>query len=339
MFSGSTIRDSNSTLYPGFFYLPNLLSRLYISLGFFEKKALFRPLGKRHYKIARARESSRRPQKSSRKTTPRSTHGVSQWYHQIARAPLVRLFGTTFRDGRALCVVDDDAQRRVSLRDVSNRCAKKGGRAEVDAERVDENDPTKTTRKTTTPLVRERRDEECKHREEEKDGTDVSKTIITDSQEEKVPKTSDGVHTKKGEKRRRRQTYMLAHPVYDFGYIESIRPRHRQPQGARDYVSMFAVWSARKGFSAVAITRTRDDEGEWLFRFIFLETVAGIPGMVAGMLRHMHSLRLLRHDNGWIHTLLEEAENERMHLMTFLNMKQPSILFKRACWPRQRGFF
>merc|ERR1712188_264725 len=90
---------------------------------------------------ARARESSRRPQKSSRKTTPRSTHGVSQWYHQIARAPLVRLFGATFRDGRALCVVDDDAQRRVSLRDVSNRCAQKGGRAEVDAERVDENDP------------------------------------------------------------------------------------------------------------------------------------------------------------------------------------------------------
>ena len=137
------------------------------------------------------------------------------------------------------------------------------------------------------------------------------------------------------------QTYMLAHPVYDFEYIESIRPRHRQPQGARDYVSMFAVWSARKGFDAVTNyshekSMTKD---EWLFRFIFLETVAGIPGMVAGMLRHMHSLRLLRHDNGWIHTLLEEAENERMHLMTFLNMKQPSILFRAGVLAAQGVFF
>ena len=176
---------------------------------------------------------------------------------------------------------------------------------------------------------------------EEKDGTDASKTIITDSQEEKVPKTNDGVHTKREKKDAVAQTYMLAHPVYDFGYIESIRPRHRQPQGARDYVSMFAVWSARKGFDAVTNyshekSMTKD---EWLFRFIFLETVAGIPGMVAGMLRHMHSLRLLRHDNGWIHTLLEEAENERMHLMTFLNMKQPSILFRAGVLAAQGVFF
>ena len=78
---------------------------------------------------------------------------------------------------------------------------------------------------------------------------------------------------------------------------------------------------------------------EWLFRFIFLETVAGIPGMVAGMLRHMNSLRLLRHDNGWIHTLLEEAENERMHLMTFLNMKQPSIFLRAGVLAAQGVFF
>lgn len=35
--------------------------------------------------------------------------------------------------------------------------------------------------------------------------------------------------------------------------------------------------------------------------------------------------------NGWIHTLLEEAENERMHLLTFLSIKdKPHWLF-RAC--------
>jgi hypothetical protein len=40
-------------------------------------------------------------------------------------------------------------------------------------------------------------------------------------------------------------------------------------------------------------------ERKWLIRFIFLESVAGVPGMVAGMLRHLHSIRRLKRDNGW----------------------------------------
>jgi hypothetical protein len=40
-------------------------------------------------------------------------------------------------------------------------------------------------------------------------------------------------------------------------------------------------------------------EKKWLTRFVFLESVAGVPGMVAGMLRHLHSLRRLKKDNGW----------------------------------------
>ena len=39
-------------------------------------------------------------------------------------------------------------------------------------------------------------------------------------------------------------------------------------------------------------------------RICFLETVAGVPGMVAAMTRHLHSLRRLKRDFGWIHTLL-----------------------------------
>lgn len=54
----------------------------------------------------------------------------------------------------------------------------------------------------------------------------------------------------------------------------------------------------------------------------------GVPGMVGGMLRHMKSLRSMRRDNGWIHTLLEEAENERMHLLTFLQLRQPGFIFR-----------
>ena len=36
----------------------------------------------------------------------------------------------------------------------------------------------------------------------------------------------------------------------------------------------------------------------------------------------------MERDRGWIHTLLEEAENERMHLHTFLAVKKPSTLFR-----------
>lgn len=34
-------------------------------------------------------------------------------------------------------------------------------------------------------------------------------------------------------------------------------------------------------------------EAAWLSRILFLETVAGVPGMVAAMLRHLGSLRLM----------------------------------------------
>ena len=50
--------------------------------------------------------------------------------------------------------------------------------------------------------------------------------------------------------------------------------------------------------------------------------------MVGGMLIHLKSLRRIKEDKGWIKTLLDEAENERMHLMTFINIAQPT-LFER----------
>merc|ERR1719414_1832853 len=70
------------------------------------------------------------------------------------------------------------------------------------------------------------------------------------------------------------------------------------------------------------------DERSVLIRCIFLETVAGVPGFAAAMIRHLDSLRRMERDHGWIHTLLEEAENERMHLMTFLQLRRPGPFFR-----------
>jgi ubiquinol oxidase len=59
-------------------------------------------------------------------------------------------------------------------------------------------------------------------------------------------------------------------------------------------------------------------------RAVVLETVAAVPGMVGGLLQHLKALRLIRDDHGWVRQLLEEAENERMHLMTFIEIAKPS---------------
>src|SRR6056300_131762 len=60
-------------------------------------------------------------------------------------------------------------------------------------------------------------------------------------------------------------------------------------------------------------------------RAVVLETVAGVPGMVAGMWNHLRSLRKMQPDErGWIKTLLDEAENERMHLMFFIEIAKPN---------------
>ena len=60
-------------------------------------------------------------------------------------------------------------------------------------------------------------------------------------------------------------------------------------------------------------------------RAVVLETVAGVPGMVAGMWLHMKSLRKMKTGYGPdIRELLAEAENERMHLMFFIEIAQPN---------------
>ena len=73
-------------------------------------------------------------------------------------------------------------------------------------------------------------------------------------------------------------------------------------------------------------------------RAVILETVAAVPGMVAGMLNHLKSLRKMQEDRGWIKILLEEAENERMHLMTFINIAKPSM-FERFLVIFVQGIF
>ena len=62
-------------------------------------------------------------------------------------------------------------------------------------------------------------------------------------------------------------------------------------------------------------------------RAVVLETVAGVPGMVAGVWMHFKSLRKMKAGYGeQIREMLSEAENERMHLMFFIEIAKPNII-------------
>ncbi|KQT38303.1 oxidase [Methylophilus sp. Leaf414] len=78
--------------------------------------------------------------------------------------------------------------------------------------------------------------------------------------------------------------------------------------------------------------------GRYGHRAVVLETIAAVPGMVGGALQHLRSLRRMENDDGWINVLLDEAENERMHLLTFVQIAKPS-LFERLLVIIAQGVF
>ena len=69
-----------------------------------------------------------------------------------------------------------------------------------------------------------------------------------------------------------------------------------------------------------------------------LETVAAVPGMVGATLTHLNCLRRMVDDDGWIRTLMDEAENERMHLMSFVEIAHPTA-FERGVVLLVQGSF
>src|SRR5688572_16530815 len=79
--------------------------------------------------------------------------------------------------------------------------------------------------------------------------------------------------------------------------------------------------------------------GRYGHRAVVLETIAAVPGMVGGALQHLRSLRRMESDHGWISTLLDEAENERMHLMTFVEIAKPTRLERLIILLAQGIFF
>ncbi len=108
--------------------------------------------------------------------------------------------------------------------------------------------------------------------------------------------------------------------------------KHRKPKDIGDWTALIVVKCLR-------IPADMFFRKKYIHRAVTLETVAAVPGMVAGMTRHLTSLRKMRHDGGWIHHLLHEAENERMHLMIWMKASQPSLIERMLVTAVQGVFF
>ena len=96
---------------------------------------------------------------------------------------------------------------------------------------------------------------------------------------------------------------------------------HHKPKGLSDRVA-FGFVKFLRAFADAFFSKRYGN------RAVVLETVAAVPGMVGATLTHLKALRSMQDDDGWIRTLMDEAENERMHLMTFIEVCQPT-LFER----------
>jgi ubiquinol oxidase len=107
--------------------------------------------------------------------------------------------------------------------------------------------------------------------------------------------------------------------------LSEVHPSVPQHEETYSYKSRGMRDKIAKGFVTILA-----ESADFLFReryghrAIVLETVASVPGMVGGFFQHMKSLRRIQDDRGWIQTLLDEAENERMHLLIYSEIAKPT---------------
>ncbi len=110
-----------------------------------------------------------------------------------------------------------------------------------------------------------------------------------------------------------------------------IRPLHVAPANTSDRIALLLTRGLRRFSDLLFGTR-------YAHRAVVLETVAAVPGMVGATLQHLAALRQLKEHAHWVEHLESEAENERMHLVTFLHIANPTR-FERLMVRVAQGVF
>lgn len=109
--------------------------------------------------------------------------------------------------------------------------------------------------------------------------------------------------------------------------VENIDQSKHVPVTASDHVVQIFMRGLYHGFNWITGYKADDPSvNSVAWRLIILESFAGVPGFVAAGFRHFYSLRTLQRDHGSIYTFLEEAENERFHLLTCLKVFEASFV-------------
>ena len=133
--------------------------------------------------------------------------------------------------------------------------------------------------------------------------------------------------------------YILGSKTHAYTEEElDIEMYHKEPENFASRLSLRAVKAVRYLFDLGTGWNGEITTRNVMNRVIYLETIAAVPGMVAGVLRHFKSLRAMERDGGMLNMFLEEALNERMHLLTFIKMKNPGMIMRGAVLGGQIGF-
>lgn len=117
--------------------------------------------------------------------------------------------------------------------------------------------------------------------------------------------------------------------VRDHGKLDwKIDLTHKEPVKPVENMAYYSVKGVRSLFDAATGWNGTITPEKVMNRTIYLETIAAVPGMVAAIIRHFRSLRTMERDCGMIQMFLDEANNERMHLLTFVRMRNPGLMFR-----------
>jgi ubiquinol oxidase len=95
--------------------------------------------------------------------------------------------------------------------------------------------------------------------------------------------------------------------------------RHHDPEGTADRLAL----SLARMLTSTAGRLFGHRYGD---RAVVIETIAAVPAMAAATLLHLQCLRRMTDDRGWVRVFMDEAENQRAHLMAFVAISRPSTV-------------
>lgn len=133
--------------------------------------------------------------------------------------------------------------------------------------------------------------------------------------------------------------YTLRNKIWSDDELEDVlktAKQHYEPQTIGQHLQYGILRGAYNIFNFVTRFDKSDPTPQSMkIRLILLESIAGVPPFIVAGYRHFRSLRNLSYDGGRIYTHLEEAENERMHLVSCMQVFEAGALMKASVYGAQ----